>query len=295
MSDVTIREATRADLPQIYEIWYRAETAEMPDPPAPRPVAAWLTHVLEHGRLLAAERGGAPVGFAGLVVRDGVAFLTDLFVQPDQQSGGIGGKLLGHILPPGARARCTTASSDPRALALYLRAGMQPRWPNCWLRGFRERLSELPGADVEVMEAAPEDPALLAWDAEIGGRRRPEDHAFWVERMAATPLWFRRGGQRIGYGYVQGRSDESLRYPQAAALGPIGARTPEDAVACVGAAARWASGRSEVMRIALPGPHPALAPLLAARFQLIDVETYCSSAEISFYDPRLYATSGAVL
>lgn len=66
-----------------------------------------------------------------------------------------------------------------------------------------------------------------------GRRRRPGDLAYLIREVGAVPLWFRRGDRVVGYGFAQMRSPESLRYPDALTLGPIGAQTPHDAQACV--------------------------------------------------------------
>jgi GNAT superfamily N-acetyltransferase len=295
VASFAIRTATPDDLPQTYDIWYAAEIEGDPLPPPPRPVASWLSHVLEHGRLLVYDGASGLVGFASIVEREGIVYLCDLFVRRAEQSHRLGGALLRAVLPTDARVLCTCASTDIRALALYTRAGMRPRWPHLWLCGHSNALGALDAHGVRTVEADPADPALLDWDAEIGGRQRPDDHAYWVQHTSAVPLWFCREARTIGYGYAQQRSDESLWYPDATTLGPLGARTPGDAADCVLAAVAWARERTRVVRLALPGLHPALAPLLDAHLEITYVETFCSSADEPFFDPRLYVGSGAVL
>jgi GNAT superfamily N-acetyltransferase len=295
VSAFAIRAASRDDLPLVYDIWYASEVEDDPSPPPRRPIASWLVHVLEHGQMLVAEGEGGLLGFASTVEREGIAYLVDLFVRQERQSRHLGSALLSAILPADARILCTCASRDFRALALYTRAGMRPLWPHIWLRGHASALGTLDAHGVRAFEADPTDPALLAWDAEIGGRHRPQDHAYWRERADAVPLWIRRGAHTLGYSYAQRLSDESLWYPNATTLGPIGARTPEDALDGVVAAVTWARERAGVLRLALPGPHPALPALLDAHFEITYVETFCSSAEKPFFDPRLYVGSGAVM
>lgn len=294
MTTATIRRATVADLPAVYAIWYAHEIEDDPHPPPPGdPVA--FRHVLDTGEMSVAERDGRVVGFAAAVTRDAITYLTDLFVRPEHQSAAAGKALLQHALPQDGRIRCTLSSRDPRALALYVRAGMRPRWPNLWLRANTADLGDLPGADVEIAEARAGAPELLCWDAEIGGRRRSEDHAHWVEWLQAIPVWFRRQGRTMGYGYLQQRSPSSLWSPDAITLGPIGARTADDALAAVCAAVRRARSRTAVLRVAVPGPHPALAPLLDAGFRITYVETFVSSATAPFFDPEHYLSSGDLL
>jgi hypothetical protein len=75
----------------------------------------------------------------------------------------------------------------------------------------------------------------------------------------------------------------------------IGVRAPTDAVACVLAAVEWARRHGRAVRISLAGPHPALAPLLAAGFRVAELETFCLSAEAPFFDARCYLPSGSDL
>jgi hypothetical protein len=49
------------------------------------------------------------------------------------------------------------------------------------------------------------------------------------------------------------------------------------------------------VRIDVPGPHPALAPLLERGFQIVYVETFQSSAAAPFFDARCYIPSGSDL
>jgi GNAT superfamily N-acetyltransferase len=290
MSEATIRPATAADLPALYEIWFASEAGDDPQPPQ-RGRWPWLEHELATGALLLAERGGVALGFAGTIARGQVVFLADCFVRADAQSGGVGRRLLQHLLPRDGRTICTLSSSDPRAQALYVRAGMRPRWPEFILEAEADRLARMPAAGVETIEARPGDPDLIEWDAAASGRRRPEEHAYLVAQHQAIPLWFARGGRRIGYGYAQLFSPELLWRPDTLRLGPIGAASEADALACVGAAVHWARTRAAAIEISVPGPHAALAALLEARFRISDADTFMSSGPL-FFDPGCYIPSG---
>ncbi len=288
------RPAYKDDLAQVYEVFYKNEIGEAPGPPPlDAGLMAYFRHVLRTGTMYVAERDGGVVAFAGSIARGDVRYLTDLFVRPAAQSTGLGQTLLRHVLPADGRVHGACSSTDPRALALYIRSGMRPRWPHFNLR-LNRPLGDLPVADVETVEARVDDPALARWDTETGGRPRPEEHEYWTREQRGVPLWFRRRGEVVGYGYAR-LGAGTLYYPQACTVGPIGARTPEDAVVCVAAAVGWASRRAEVLRIDLPGPHPALAPLLAAGFRIVYVETFLSTGPAPFFDARRYAASGSSL
>lgn len=315
------RPASDADLPFIYDVFYVNEVAGDPHPPPPREdESPGLRHLLQAGTLYVAERdgeilahaaamswdrvagsvnsgskGGAHSAAAGTPRTVGrVAFLTDLFVRPDRQSAGLGRELLRRVLPRDERLRCTFSSSDPRALSLYIRDGMRPQWPHFCLRLQGPPRRDLSIGDVETVEALAGDPLLMQWDAEIGGRPRPADHAYWVRAQRAVPLWFRRRGAVIGYAYAR-LGAGSLYHPDACTLGPIGARRPEDAAACVLAAVAWARRHAGVLLVNVPGPHPALAPLLDAGFHITYVETFLSTADTPFFDARCYVASGSDL
>ena len=289
-----VRRAAAGDLSAIYAIWYANEVRGDPRPP-PHGSTALLHHELATAEVCVAELDGQVAGFAATVTRGPVVFLSECFVRAEYQSRGVGRALVRRLLADDGRVRCTLGSRDPRALALYIRAGLRPQWPNFCLLAEPARVDQLPADTVAVAEARAGDPALVEWDAAVGGRRRPADLAYLVEQSAATPLWFMRGGRPIGYGYAQRRAPEDLWHPDALTLGPIGARDPADALACVAAAARWAGQRAAVLRITVPGPHPALAALLAAGFQITYVEEFLCSAGPPFMDPARYLPASSTL
>ena len=290
-----IRRAIEEDLRPIYDVWCAA--AVRGRSPTPWPVMASLfRHELVTGEMWVAEVANGLVGFGALMVRGGVAFLGELFVLPDVQSRGIGRALLQQALAAPADVYCTMSSGDPRAMALYIGTGMKPQWPHFLLTAAVIDGRYLPGADVTVVAAARGDPELVACDARVGGRHRPQDHDYWQREMGAAPLWFKRAGAVCGYGYVWQRAADGAR-PAAAGVGPLGALSADDAPACAGAAVRWAreagAAVSSVIYIAVPGQHGALSSLLRAGFQIREVETFCCSRSPKFFDPRTYLAAAA--
>ncbi len=292
-----IRPARGSDLDAVYEVWFEATHPGRPGAgPPPDVVLPLFRHELTTGHLWVAEDGDGLVGYAASFVRGGVLFLADLHIVPARQSHGLGGALLDQVLAYPAATRYTMSSLDPRAVALYARAGMRPRWPHLLLAADAPDLAALPGADLAVATAEAGDPAFLEWDARVGGRPRPEDHAF-LREIGAVPLWYARGGARVGYGYawIRARAEAG---PEVR-LGPLGAASRTDAVACVGAALRWAADaaaaadraagpRAWTYRVSLPAPHAALEPLLGAGFHLSGMEIFCCSRARLFCDPRAY-------
>src|SRR5258708_3198271 len=228
---MNVRAASERDLAAMYTVYYLNEVGEAENIPplSPQTVPAVLRHGFETGTMAVAEQDGHVLGFAGAITRGPVTFLTDLFVHPQIQSGGLGKTLLHQVLSQRpSLIRCTMSSTDPRAQALYTRQGMQPLFPhfNLQWRGRVHTEPEPLATDLEVVEGEAGDPAFVQWDAQVGGRTRPVDHAFWLEQQRAVPLWFRRQGITLGYGYVR-QVAETLLTPRTWALGPARMSLPE--------------------------------------------------------------------
>jgi GNAT superfamily N-acetyltransferase len=210
----------------------------------------YLDHELERGALWVALDGSVVAGFAGVLVDGDVAHLADAFVRPDRLGRGVGGALLAAALPRD-RTLVTFASGDPRALPLYVRAGMRPLAPLLYLTGSIQ-------AARDVARVVPGD--LVAADAAASGRARP----------AALGLLSRAGayGLTAGDGYAVVRPMDGE-----ARIGPAAG-----SAAAVLALAAAASAEHGTVHLAIPGPHPALPALLAGGFRVSDsVDTYMTS------------------
>ncbi len=292
-----IRHAVEADLALVAAVWQDASLGgRQPASPPLAEIPSLYVHELATNELFVLERDGRVVAFAAVINRGGVAFLADLFVATAHQSMGLGQALLREVLPEDDRVRCTVSSTDPRALPLYVRSGMRPHVPYLNLRAELGLLRGLDASGIEVVEAAADDGEWLRWDAEIGGRARPEDHAYWIAQRGGVPLWFVRGGRTVGYGMAQTRTDGLFGLPpDVMTLGPIGARERGDAADCALAAVSWARRRATQARMAVVGPHPALTALLESGFRIVEVETFCLSSSEAFVDVQRYVPSGGDL
>jgi GNAT superfamily N-acetyltransferase len=205
--------------------------------------------------------GGRAVGYARSIVRDGVRELTEFFVLPDAQSGGVGGGLLERAFPAeGARHRAIIATIDPRAIARYLRAGLDGRSP---LVGWEAVPSDARLAtDLARERIDPDDPPLgdlAEIDRRILGFRRDEDHR-WL--AGQRPGWvYRRDGGIVAYGYHPSRP---------AWGGPYGALTPTDLPVLMadGEAAAAAAGHARITFDVALTARPAIDHLLERRFRV---------------------------
>src|SRR4051812_8308876 len=95
----------------------------------------YVSHLREHGGVFVAEVDGGLAGYCGVRLAGDVTLLSDLFVVPARHGGGTGRRLLDAALDDTPGERLTFASRDPRAMSLYVRYGMTPRWPLLYLSG----------------------------------------------------------------------------------------------------------------------------------------------------------------
>lgn len=289
-SDLAIRTATAADLQRLWEIRAATEAPDPANPSSAGPSPLTLRHVLRTGTLLVAEREQVVVGFGGRADRSGVAFLTDLFVDPEVQSEAVGKTLLHELFQGAGDQRFTLASTDARAVALYTRHGMTPRWPNFDLAADSARL-ELPRVrSIALRVADPLDPAFLDWDLAVGSRKRPEDFAFFRDEQDATFFRADAGSDPVGYAVVR-RDAVAGEAIDTLTIGPVGGRTASAARAATLAAVACARNRATRVEISVPGPHPALGPLLEAGFRIYYIGTFCASAPVRI-NPGRYIASG---
>lgn len=214
---VTFRHGTGADSRGAFEIFRTAlvdfeQRTGVPVWSGADPVAidwAWerfrplYGHLADTGdRFWIAERNGHPIGYARSILRDGVRELTEFFVLPGEQSSGVGRELLARTFPTeGARYRVIVATSDLRALARYLKAGVYPYASTFSFTRTPETVS-VP-TDLRAERAADTPDTLLALssiDWEILGHRRDVDHAWLIGQREG--FLYRRDGELAGYGYV---------------------------------------------------------------------------------------------
>ncbi|MFL5673445.1 MAG: GNAT family N-acetyltransferase [Chloroflexota bacterium] len=146
----------------------------------------------------------AIVGYARSIERDGTRELTEFFVHPAAQAGGVGRELLARAFPvAGARHRSIIATIDNRAVSRYLRSGLAGRLP---IAGF-----EATPRSVAIETDLVREPivatdrtleALAMIDRSLLGFRRDVDHR-WLA-TDRTGWLYRRAGEPAAYGYHQG-------------------------------------------------------------------------------------------
>ncbi len=279
---VAIRSATEADTAAIMAIW-AANGDEIPEGGLDI-LTPYLAHLMSTGRVQVAEHGDQVVGFGAVVERAGATHLADLFVLPDRFGKGIGSQLLAAVFGD-ATVRTTFASSDPRALPLYVRAGMTPLWANLSLD---VDSSSLPLAS-PTMVCEPADAERLAQlEQHWLGDANVHDHRFWASLPGARPFAVLDGGRPVAAIHARSRRTGRDRWINRLVMAP-----DSDAAAVLMAAYHHAAEGGRIGSC-LPGPNPALRTLLAARAQIIDQDTYMAS-DPSLFDPARRISDGGIL
>jgi GNAT superfamily N-acetyltransferase len=244
-----VRPVADEDLPAIAKIAAANDEHAGTDP-------RYVSHLRNNGRFLVAEADGGLTGYCGIRRTAEATMLTDLFVDPDRQSGGAGRRLL-EVALDGAGERFTFASRDPRAMSLYVRQGMVPRWPLLYLAG------PPPGAGALRAERVPNEEAGEA-ERELTGRDRTADYAYWGTTPGATGLVVRDGNAIVAVGAA---APDALFHL-------VTADGHDPATTLASALAAFDAGR---VSLCLPGPHPALPSLLEARWRIEDLDQHLSS------------------
>ena len=281
-----IRRAEAPDLPSLDELFVKAAAYLVeryrPDQIGhislvPGERVPLYEHLLRSGAIFVAEDPG-PVGFSAAVIRDGVWFLSQLWVLPERHASGIGAMLLDEALGwgRGSSAFSVVSSPHPPAQLLYLRASMFPVWT----------LHEMTGSGAPPPEppegVRPLEPADQTWvdalDREVRGTARPEDHAWW--RARARGLALGREGDAVGYVYVDGGR-----------VGPGAAARPTDVPLLVRAARHAAGGP---VTFTIPSTNwAALSELVRAGFAPFGSTTFMASRPLG--DGARYLSGGGAL
>ncbi|MER7504840.1 hypothetical protein AB0L05_21045 [Nonomuraea pusilla] len=275
--------------------------AVMADMPAVRKVAArfgllsgwpqgrdFLDAERAYGTLLLApgDAGEAQArAFGGTLRRGGLTHLGDLFVLPEHQSSGVGRAILARLLA-GDGPKVTFASSDRRAMGLYVRHGLRPWCPLLYLTGPAAALPAPPARAIDPGEAA-------ARDARASGGDRSATLAWYAATPGVTAY-------ATGGGYAFTRHTGS-----AVVVGPAGGETPRDCARAVlgalaAATAPDAAGRAGIplpgtpdappeARIAVPGVHPLVPELIGAGWRVADMDTFMADdAALALVRPDRY-------
>jgi GNAT superfamily N-acetyltransferase len=281
--EIGVRPACPDDGAAMLAIW-AANGDEIPAGGADT-LTPYRDHLLRTGRVLVAcDRDGRVLGFGAVVERADVTHLADLFVLPDHLGHGIGQRLLAALFGE-ARQRTTFASADPRALPLYARVGMSPLWPNLYLDVDVSRLPA-PPPSLTCAPVGPDRTAELEqrW---LGAADR-DDHRFWAALPEARPFVVSRDDEPVAAVHARVRRTGRDRW-----INRLVAAPDADPVTVLVAAYHHAAEGGRVGSC-LPGPSPALRPLLEAGARITDRDTFMAS-DPALFDAARRISDGGIL
>lgn len=251
--------------------------------------AAYVGHLLRHGRIAVAIDGERIVGFGATREiasrRRVILMLCDLFVVPSHHGRGHGRSLLAELWPEASTPRMTFSSQHLHALPLYTSAGLDAWWPLLYLTG---DVRAVPPSSGWTVERSSSD-EISAYESTWTGVDRSADHRAWTRRpngMALVAALDHQpvaagsvAGEGVGFGVVHLASDPRLVDTQA-----------RDSVMAVLAALETADGRAHVC---LPAPHPAVRALLAAGWRITEMDVYMAT-HADLLDPKRAVPSPAL-
>jgi hypothetical protein len=150
-----------------------------------------------------AERDGEILGYARTVEHDGLQELTEFFVDPNQQSAGVGGELLSRAFPnSGAQYRTIIATLDERALYRYMKAGVRARFTFKYFYRKAEKVVVPTDLKIERINLKAHLVEMNRIDKELVNHTRKDIHE-WLITMREGFV-YKRGNMVVGYGYVGG-------------------------------------------------------------------------------------------
>lgn len=227
---------------------------------------AYVTHLMNVGRVVVAEVNDVVVGFAAtreIRGRDrSTSMLCDLFVDPSFHGRGLGRALLSDLWPDPSAPRMTFSSQHPYALPLYTSVGLDAWWPLLYLEGDARSLPSSAAWTVERSWPRDVGALELSWT----GCDRTLDHQAWAQRPDGTGIVAALDGRPMMAGTAAGPGLEHL------AVDPdLNIDLVADGALAVLAAL---DGRAQVC---LPAPHPAVRPLLAAGWRVSAMDIFMAT------------------
>ena len=150
-----------------------------------------------------AEQDGEIAGYARSIEHDGMIELTEFFVLPGRQSGGLGREISSRAFPQTDSAhRVIIATLDERALARYMKAGVYARFPIKYFSRKAEKAEVETDLKFETLQSSIHLEAIDKIDKFVLGHGRAPLH----EWIASTREGFicKRAGEAAGYGYDGG-------------------------------------------------------------------------------------------
>ncbi|MGZ9165122.1 MAG: GNAT family N-acetyltransferase [Anaerolineales bacterium] len=148
-----------------------------------------------------AELDGEVIAYARSIEHGGMQELTEFFVLPGQQSGGVGGELLSRAFPKtGAHYRTIIATLDERALYRYMKMGVYGRFPLKYFYRKAEMVEVKTDLQIEPMQLEQHMQDINRIDRQLINHTRENLHQWII--TGRNGFIYKRDGKIVGYGYV---------------------------------------------------------------------------------------------
>ena len=148
-----------------------------------------------------AEEDGKILGYARSIEHDGHQELTEFFVDPNQQSAGVGGELLSRAFADnGAPYRTIIATLDERALYRYMKMGVRGRFMFKYFYRKAEKVEVQTDLQIERIDLSAHLEQMNQIDKELVNHTRKDIHEWLVS--VREGFVYKRGNNIVGYGYV---------------------------------------------------------------------------------------------
>ena len=148
-----------------------------------------------------AEKDGEIIAYARSIEHGGLQELTEFFVSPNQQSGGVGRELLSRAFPKTeARYRTIIATLDERALYRYMKMGVYGRFPFKYFYRKAEKVDVKTNLKIEPMQLELHLEDINRIDRELLNHSRASVHQ-WITSVR-DGFVYKRNREIVGYGYV---------------------------------------------------------------------------------------------
>ncbi|HWI63535.1 MAG TPA: GNAT family N-acetyltransferase [Symbiobacteriaceae bacterium] len=291
--EVLIREVAPGELPEAVDLYLAARhDMHMRQGHAPGPISEedrvqnlrGYRHIHQTGILRVAEADGRLAGVCAAVVRDNLWFLSGFWVHPALQGQGVGGPLLREVwnagAARGAETFCVWASSDPTAMATYMKRGMLPGYQ---ILAFGGAVTAMPPAPAGYDEEELPLTTAVAFDERVRATGREVDHLYWQLLPGCSGTLVTRGEKPVGYFYRRG-----------GVIGPVVWLEPADGGAVLALAIRQAAAGAPEIKLWATGAVPdAIRIALGAGLKLTGHSHFLTTAPFGL--PDRYLPSGPLL
>lgn len=263
--DIRYRPAREADLDEMADVFLEHVAGSRDD------ILPLYRHVLTTGHFRVAEADGRLLAIAGATVREKLWYLNAFWARKAHLGQHFGMPLLRAMhemgRADGATVFYTWSSSNPAAMASYLKIGLLP---GCTIYAFSGVPAALPS--VGALRVAPLEAAVAERiERAVFGVYRPLEHAYHVEVAGLRACQLVRGAEAFGYFYAgNGR------------VGPAAWTVPEVAESLLAAACKIAGSSGQPVRLAVPGTnHATLRFALDRGLRIVNHNHFMASAPFS--------------